>query len=119
MTLGVWELAFHFGVCRRDLSAVFQAWFVSWECSESGDWLQPSLASVYACPGTTGVADRTESLAPCCIPEGNCGHKLLEVGKYLSGFQKPARGLAAAEAPGQDLRLAWPSGQDIGLMERG
>lgn len=53
---------------------------------------------------------RTESLALCCIPEGNCGYKLLGVGKYLSDFQKPARGLAAAEAPGQDLRLAWPSG---------
>lgn len=84
-----------------------------------GDGLQPSLAGVHACPGTTGVAERTECLAPCCIPEGNCGHKLLGVGKYLSGFQKPGFGLAATEAPGQDLRLAWPPGQDIGLMERG
>lgn len=57
------------------------------------DGLQPFLASVHACPGTTGVADRTESLALCCIPEGNCGHKLLGVGKYLSGFQKPGCGL--------------------------
>lgn len=33
----------------------------------------------------------------------------LRVGKHLSGFQMPVCGLAASEAPGQDLAPGWPS----------
>lgn len=80
---------------------------------------QPSLANVQACPSTTGVADGTPSSALGCTPEGSCGYKLLGVEKYLSGFQKPVCGLAAAEAPGQDLPLAQPPGEDTGLVRIG
>lgn len=91
-----------------------------WESAQGpGIDSQPSLASVQACPSTAGMVNRAQPLALCCTPEGNCGHKLLGLGKYLHGFQKPVCGLAAAQAPGQDLPLAQPPGQDTGLMERG
>lgn len=76
------------------------------ECSSWVIGSQPSLASVRACPGTAGTAHRTQPLSLCCPPEGSCGHKLLGLGKYLHGLQ--VCGLAAAQAPGQDLPLARP-----------
>jgi hypothetical protein len=111
----------YFGVFRIDLSTIFQARFMLWRVLRvSGLGSQPSLTSVQVCPSTVESVDRTQPLALCCTPEGNCGHKLLGVGKYLYGFQSLSVAcLAAAQTPGQDLRLALPRGQDTGLMERG